>query len=134
MVAPVVLSEGTPIFTDKPKAFEVTLQNFHYFNHGRHSFTLWLKSEPFDIIQNLQARILKIVPDCNDVNKFKKGFRPHLSVGQIKGKYNLLEIIKNLEDRWKKIKFFLSEIFFISREKNKTSRFEIKKRIQLRKE
>jgi len=113
-------------------AFEVTLQEFHYFNHGRQSYTLWIKPEPFDKIQDLQAKILKLIPDCNDMNNYKNGFNPHLSVGQIKGKNNLLEITKNFEDRWKIIKFFLSEIFFISREQNKTSRFEIKKRIQLR--
>lgn len=124
-------------FSDECKSigpFEIHLKQFNYFNHGHQRYTLWLNPEPVDLIKNLQANILKIVPDCTDVNKYKNGFRPHLSVGQIKGKNNLLAIIKNLQESWNEIEFLLSEIFFISREKNKTSKFEIKKRIQLKKE
>jgi hypothetical protein len=40
-------------------------------------------------------------------------------------------LIKKLQKKWFEIKFHLSQIFFISREKSKTSQFEIKKRIQL---
>jgi 2'-5' RNA ligase len=116
------------------KPFDITLKEFHYFSHGHQRYTIWIKPEPSAKIQELQTIILEIVPDCNNVNKYKKGFNPHLSVGQIKGKDNLLKIIKNLEDKWKEIKFLLSQIFFISREKSKTSKFEIKKRIQLKKE
>ena len=116
------------------KPFEIHLKQFNYFNHGRQRYTLWLNPEPADLIKDLQTIILKIAPDCDDVNKYKYGFRPHLSVGQIKGRDKLLEIIKNLQDNWKSFTFFLNEICFISREKTKTSRFEIKKRIQLKKE
>ena len=114
--------------------FKIHLKNFNYFNHGRQRYTLWLNPEPVDLLKDFQASISKIVPDCNDVNKYEKGFRPHLSVGQIKGKNNLSEIIKNLQDNWKEINFLLNEIFFIFREKSKTSQFKIKKRIQLKKE
>ena len=115
------------------EAFDITLKEFHYFNHGHQRYTLWIKPEPIELIINLQAKILDIAPDCNDVNKYKKGFNPHLSVGQISGKDNLLIIIKQLQEKWFEIKFHLSQIFFISREKSKNSQFEIKKRIQLQK-
>ncbi len=124
-------------FSDKCKSlepFQIQLKKFNYFNHGRQRYTLWLNPEPVNLIKNLQATILKIVPDCSDVNKYKNGFRPHLSVGQIKGKNNLLEIIESLQANWKEIEFLLSEIFFISRKKNKNSKFEIKNRIKLQKE
>ncbi|MFW9902645.1 MAG: 2'-5' RNA ligase family protein [Candidatus Thorarchaeota archaeon] len=114
--------------------FEILLKEFHYFNHGHQKYTLWLKPDPVVLIKDLQAKMLEIVPDCNDVNKYKKGFNPHLSVGQITGKDNLLKLIKNLEDKWIEIKFFLYQIFFISREKSKTSQFEIRKRIQLQRD
>lgn len=112
--------------------FEIYLKHFNYFNHGKQQYTLWLNPEPVDLIINLQATILKIVPNCNDVNKYKHGFRPHLSVGQIQGKNNLLEIIKNLQDNFNEILFLLNEIFFIVREKNKTSQFEIKNEFNLK--
>jgi 2'-5' RNA ligase len=116
------------------KPFEISLKHFHYFNHGRERYTLWVMPKPNDLIQDLQARILKIVPECNDVNKHKSGFIPHLSVGQIQGKRKLEETIKNIQNQWKYIYFFLKEIYFISREKKKASKFEKKKRIQLEKE
>ncbi len=112
--------------------FEITLGEFHYFNHGRQRYTLWLRPESVELIIKLQAKILEIVPDCNDVNKYKKGFNPHLSIGQISGKENHLLLIKKLQEKWFEIKFHLNQIFFISREKSKNSQFEIKKRIQLK--
>jgi 2'-5' RNA ligase len=114
--------------------FEVSLKIFNYFSHGHQNNTLWLDPEPNDLLVNLQAEILKIVPDCDDVNKYKNGFRPHLSVGQIKGKNIIHEIIDNLQKNWKGIKFILDKIYFISRENRKTSRFEISKQFQFKKE
>lgn len=116
------------------KPFEISLKQFNYFSHGHQKYTLWLDPEPNDSIVNLQAEILKIVPDCNDVNKHKNGFRPHLSVGQIKGKSELLELINVLQRDWIEIEFLINEIYFISREKSKMSKFEIKKQIHLKKE
>jgi len=115
-------------------SFEIVLKEINYFNHGRQRYTLWSKPEPLDLIIELQASILEIVPDCNDVNKYKNGFNPHLSVGQINGKSKLRDALNTIQNNWKNIGFLVGEIFFIAREKNKTSKFEIKKRIQLQKE
>ncbi len=111
--------------------FEIHLRQINYFSHGKQRYTLWINPEPVDLIKDLQTKILKIVSDCDDVNTYKKGFRPHLSVGQIQGKKNLLVTIENLQENWVEIKFLLNEIIFISREKSKNSIFEIKKRIPL---
>jgi len=116
------------------KPFELSLSNFKYFSHGHQKYTLWLDPEPIDLIVNLQTEILKIVPDCDDVNKYKNGFRPHLSFGQTKGKNKLHKIINDLQKTWKEIKFLLDKIYFISRENIKTSKFEISKQIQFKKE
>jgi 2'-5' RNA ligase len=113
------------------KHFNIQLKQFRYFNHGKQTYTLWLNPEPIELIKKLQTTILDVVPNCNDINKYKHGFAPHLSVGQIQGRNNLLNIVDNLQDSWKEIHFSLNEIFFISREKSKTSKFEIKKRIKL---
>ena len=116
------------------KPFELYLLNFKYFSHGHQKYTLWLDPEPANLIVNLQAEILKIVPDCDDVNKYKNCFRPHLSLGQIKGKNKLLKMIIDFQKTWKEIKFLLDKIYFISRENIKTSKFEISKQIQFKKE
>jgi 2'-5' RNA ligase len=111
--------------------FEIHLKQFKFFNHGKQRFTLWLKPEPIDLIINLQSKILEIVPDCNDVNKYKYGFKPHLSLGQLKGKSNVDYMINKLQKKWKDISFLLNYIYFISREQQKKAKFEVIKSIRL---
>lgn len=115
-------------------AFEINLKDFNFFPSGRQTYTLWLDPRPNESIINLQSKILKLVPDCNDVNKFKSGFKPHLSVGQIKGKNNLSTVIADLKSEWNEIKFLLNEIFFIARDENKMSSFKIFRRFQFKDE
>ena len=113
-------------------SFEISLRKFYYFNHGRQFYTIWLDPEPNNLVVNLQSELLKIVPDCNDVNMIKSGFIPHLSVGQVKGKGNLIKVMNELQASWNELKFMMKEIDFISREKVKNSRFQIEKRIELK--
>jgi len=112
------------------KPFEVSLKSFSYFSQGHQKYTLWLDPEPNTSIIYLQAEILKIVPDCDDVNRYKNGFKPHLSVGQIKGKNNLQKILSDLLTEWEEITFSLNIIYFISREEKKTSEFRISKQFK----
>ncbi|MFX1353446.1 MAG: hypothetical protein ACFFGP_05755, partial [Promethearchaeota archaeon] len=58
-------------------------------------------------------------------------FTPHLSVGQIRGKNNLINTLKNLEKNWKQQTFLLEEIYFIARDKDKNSSFQERKVIKL---
>ncbi len=113
------------------KPFEISFRNFRYFHHRHQNYTIWLNPEPYNLINHLQAELLKVVPDCDDINKYKNGFTPHLSVGQIKGKEKLIQIIDNLQNSWKELKFTLNSVYFISRENNKQSKFEIIKKIPL---
>ena len=113
-------------------SFTITLSRFKYFEHRHKNFTLWLDPEPNRLIQKLQFELLKIVPDCNDVNKFKDGFHPHLSVGQIQGISKLKITLHDLQKSWKDITFNVNDIYFISRENEKKSRFEIVETIQLK--
>ena len=112
------------------KPFKVSLKSFSYFSQGHQKYTLWLDPEPNTSIIYLQAEILKIVPDCDDVNRYKNGFKPHLSVGQIKGKNNLQKILNDLQTEWEEITFSLNIIYFISREESKTSEFKISKQFK----
>jgi len=116
----------------KISSFETSLKTFKFFNHVHQNYTLWLDPEPKISIINLQAEILKIVPDCDDVNRYKNGFKPHLSVGQIKGKNNLQNILSDLQTDWEEITFSLNTIYFISREESKTSKFKISKQFKFK--
>lgn len=123
-------------FSEKCKQFEpieLSLNKFKFFSHNYQSYTIWLDPEPSTPIINLQSEILKIVPNCDDVNKFKEGFRPHLSVGQIRGKKKLIRVIECLQTSWKSLEFVVNEIYFISREKIKTSKFKIQKEFTFQK-
>lgn len=114
------------------KPFEIKLKSFKYFNHGHQNFTIWIAPEPKNSITNLQKSFQLLVPDCNEVNLYKSGFSPHLSVGQIKGKKFLLDTIQQLETKWHEIKFTLNKIYFIAREKCKESLFQVKKVINFK--
>ena len=114
------------------KQFEIFFRKFKYFRHTHQNYTIWLNPEPNDLIIQLQAHLLKIVPDCNDVNKHKNGFTPHLSVGQIKGKDNLNKISNKLQNSWIELKFTVDSVYFISRENNKQSKFKVFKKITLK--
>jgi len=112
--------------------FEISYNIFKYFHHGKQKYIFYLAPEPENLIINLQHKLLEIVPDCNDVNLYKSGFIPHLSVGQIKGKNNLEALLKNLQTNWVPLKFKITSIYFIAREKPKLSEFKIKKEISLK--
>ncbi|MBD3253463.1 MAG: hypothetical protein GF383_00140 [Candidatus Lokiarchaeota archaeon] len=112
--------------------FTIKLEEFWFFKHRYQTYTVWLKPEPKDKIVNFQKSLLPLVPNCNDVNSFKGGYIPHLSVGKFKGTYKIKRIINSLQKDWNEIEFLLDRIFFISREQNKSSSFTIKKEIMLK--
>lgn len=114
-------------------AFNISFKDFYYFKHGKNNFTIWLKPEPTSLIVKLQKIILSLVPDCNDVNKFKGGFTPHLSVGQVNGKNNLNLLLNELQRNWEELSFRNDSISFLLRKPEKDSRFEVKKQIYLKK-
>ena len=55
--------------------FKIHLKQFNYFNHGKQRYTVWLNLQPEETIIELQGALLKIVPDCDDVKKFRHGFK-----------------------------------------------------------
>jgi len=114
------------------KPFEINLNSFHYFSHKNQQYTMWLNPEPVNLIRQLLSNFLKLIPDCDDVNKFKNGFTPHLSVGQTKGKVRIGRIINDLQNNWKPLNFLLDEIYFISRDNFKSSKFQISRKFQLK--
>jgi len=101
----------------KFESFEIRFEKMDFFHHKKENYTLWLKPEPPDKIIELQKKLLEYVPECDDVNKFKTGFTPHLSLGQIKGKSNLYSIKKELEYNWKPLSFIVKDIALIWRNK-----------------
>ncbi len=116
----------------KIELFDICLHKFKYFHHGKQEYTIYLDPEPQNLITHLQYKILEIVPDCNDVALYKSGFIPHLSVGQFDRKDNLKAALKNLQNNWSPLKFKMTSIYFIARDKAELSEFKIKKEIFLK--
>jgi 2'-5' RNA ligase len=115
----------------KVTPFKVILKNFNFFQHQKQHYTIWIQPEPIESIINLQNLLLNVVPDCNDVNLHEFGFVPHLSVGQIIGKTQVISLLKELNQKWNELSFLLDNIFFIARKWVKNSKFEVKKQISL---
>ncbi len=131
-----LFSELEPQFSricSEIKPFRLSLKRIRYFEHKSSFFTMFLDPEPNGLIVNLHQKLLAIVPDCNDLNKFKGGFRPHLSVGQIQDKKKLKPIVSALQTHWKELEFEVKCIHFIARESERSSEFRIEKSIELKK-
>ena len=114
------------------KPFEITLMDIDFFLHRHQKFTLWFSPNPMSDIKTLQKELLKIVPDCNDVNRYDVGYMPHLSIGQARSKGKMEQIRKELMLKWEPVSFLVDKIHFISRDKLTNTPFEIEKTIFLR--
>ena len=106
-------------------SFEIQLAEFKFFSHRYNNHTIWLSPEPRDQVSALQKEVLKVVPECNDVNRFKGGYTPHLSVGQVKGRTKLKKLLTRFQSDWEPLSFNVGEIYIISREDQKSSKFSI---------
>ncbi|MBD3211430.1 MAG: 2'-5' RNA ligase family protein [Candidatus Lokiarchaeota archaeon] len=110
--------------------FELTLKRFKYFRHRYQTYTIWLDPEPNEKVAHLQRQTLRAVPECNDVNQFRGGFQPHLSVGQFTT-YKINKKLKKLKKNWEPLTFLVDKIYFISRKNRKDSAFEVSMSISL---
>lgn len=101
--------------------FEVLLDEFQYFEH-RKSTTAWLRpvAKPNNALQQLQAILQPLFPQCNEQTSRAGGFHPHLSVGQ----FTSPEEAKKHLPKWKPMNFKAEKIALISR--GKDTPFEIK--------
>ncbi|MHC4982753.1 MAG: 2'-5' RNA ligase family protein [Planctomycetota bacterium] len=111
--------------------FEVELAEFGWFAHGPKSFTLWLSPQPAAKLIELQAAIQAVVPDCDDVRRHAGGFTPHLSVGQVRQKRRLEDLLKSLLSGWRCVRFVASQVALISRGDPPDDVFEVAQTIPL---
>lgn len=112
------------------RPFLFNFNTFKSFYHQKENYTLWLKPEPEKPIIHLQNLLLNLVPDCDDTTRFKTGFTPHLSVGQVKGKSLMLELKDNLQSSWNPLVFEMNEICFIWRNDPPDDVFRVSNRIK----
>jgi 2'-5' RNA ligase len=96
------------------EAFEIELSTLSWFRH-RSSYTVWLAPEPKKALVDLQSALWRVVPDCDEVRRYKDGFTPHLSVGQVRGRAALDGLLTDLERAWTPVRFVVSGVSLIWR-------------------
>lgn len=111
-------------------SFHIGLATFRTFRH-RNSYTMWLAPEPRKEIARLQTALWQVVPDCDDTRRYRDGFTPHLSVGQVHGRDQVDSIVTVLQDEWSPIQFKTSEIQLIWRNDPPDDVFRLGHRLRL---
>ena len=94
--------------------FEVSLERFDFFMHSHRSATFNLVPKPATAIKRLHQALLEKVPDCNDVALFAGGFRPHLSLGQARGR-DMAAFCRRWQATWSPLSFTLRQVHVIWR-------------------
>ena len=111
--------------------FELQFTQIRDFHHGRQQYTLWLAPEPAEKVVQLQTQLQELVPDCADVRRFKSGFTPHLSVGQVRRKANMTHLRETLQAEWQPLSFVLREVCLIWRVQAPDDIFRVGRKVYL---
>jgi 2'-5' RNA ligase len=112
--------------------FVIELAQFRFFGHSKKRYTLWLAPEPDSQLVDLQSKLLKIVPNCNEVNLFPGGFTPHLSVGQVRGRAKMENLLAELQQSWRPLSFVVREISLIWRSEPPDDVFRVARKVGLK--
>jgi 2'-5' RNA ligase len=111
--------------------FELRLARFDHFQHGRRNHTLWLAPDPKAAVVGLQAALQSAVPDCDEVARHTRGFTPHLSVGQVRGKDQMLSLKESLQSGWQPMVFRATQVSIIRRNQPPDDIFRVDRDIAL---
>lgn len=92
------------------RTFSVELATFDTFHHGREKYTMWLSPQPVQPIVDLYEAISQSLGTGGNVR-----FVPHLSIGQVKGKARMEEMMTELKAMWRPLRWDVSEVSLIWR-------------------
>ncbi len=113
------------------KPFPVTLAQFYSFSQARGRYTLWLAPEPAAPLVELQTALWQVVPDCDDTRRFRHGFTPHLSVGQVHGHDTMSRLVAALQNDWSPVQFTVMDVCLIWRNDPPDDIFRVAQRLPL---
>ena len=111
--------------------FEMHFSQLRFFHHGRQQYTLWLAPEPVEPVIALQTALWQVVPDCNETRKFKHGFTPHLSIGQVRGKSQMEHLCEYLQSHWQPLTCPVREVSLIWRNQPPDDVFRVDRKVRL---
>jgi RNA 2',3'-cyclic 3'-phosphodiesterase len=90
-------------------AFELTLAEFQTFRHRRENYTVWLRPEPEKPLVDLYRSLCEASVGPAD------HFVPHLSVGQVQSKRDMVRLIDELQVAWEPLRFNVDGVSLIYR-------------------
>jgi len=113
-------------------SFEISLSQFHSFRHRHNKYTIWLAPKPEKPLIELHTALCASLIGIVSQEKSSRPFRPHLSVGQVRGKHRLQDLIARLNDEWATLHFEVNEISLIWRNDPPKDHFQVASAIPLR--
>ena len=111
--------------------FELTLSRFDTFHHGRGKYTMWLDPEPGEKLRVLHEWLVKTLEIPWGTGPFRLAFRPHLSVGQIRGHSQRDRLLADLAARWVPLRFRVEEVTLIWRQNPPDDVFRVGSSVKL---
>ena len=111
--------------------FEVRLARFDTFRHHRDSYTVWLKPEPEEPLIALQRALWAACWEAETPRPTWGRFRPHLSVGQARGRPAMLRLLDGLRRSWRPATFAVEGVSLIRREDPPDEVFRVAHRVPL---
>ena len=97
------------------KPFDIEVARFDFFWHGKGYYTVWLAREPEEPLLDLQTALWPLVCESHELERGIRHFRPHLSVGQVRGTADMARLIEELQANWTPIRFRVDSVHFIWR-------------------
>ncbi len=111
--------------------FEVRLTEPRYFQHEHERYTLWLAPEPEDLLVELQDALWQLVPECDETRRFARGFTPHLSLGQVRGRLELMQLLDQMREEWRPLSFTADAVSVIRRNDPPNDVFQVERTLPL---
>ena len=106
-------------------ALEVELAEFRTFRHRRGNYTIWLAPKPEAALIELQAVVQRSALGEHYDGGRPAGFQPHLSIGQIQGKTEMLRLVAELHAAWQPVRFAVTGVSLIWRGEPPDDAFQV---------
>jgi len=110
--------------------FQLELAAIRTFRHQRGRFTMWLDPEPNEPVAQLYGALWRATWD-EPVPSGGRPFRPHLSIGQVRGQSQMHELVDQLQFQWRPLGFLVDRVSMIWRRDPPDDIFRIDRQIPL---
>lgn len=94
--------------------FRVTLARVEAFASDR-SVTIYLAPEPAAPFRDLQAALVGLFPDCDDVARYPGGYAPHLTIGQAYSPKAAVTLMADIRALWTPLAMDVYEVALLTR-------------------